>query len=335
MKICSPQLGISPDSNLGGEVHDREMLKALADLGARVDIILPWGKKHENYKNWSFTFLPVPFVYPPWLFNILILPYLFWIYWRKHFNVLRVHSPYFVGFAAVIFRFIYPTVKLVATYHHLENNRFYNITDRLLIKHFDLVVTDSNRTKKEVVRNFHVKAVVVPNGVDKKFRPISKVPGTKKVLLYLGQLIERKNIPFLFKVIKLLPQNYELIIAGEGPLRQYLESIAPERVKFLGKIEEKEKVKTYNQADVFVYPSKKEGFGLSILEALACGLPVITPPDLVENMEVKEVLQDERLWAREILLIKGKRSSWVGQYSWEKSAKRYLTVIKNELHVAI
>src|SRR3990167_3249711 len=68
MIVCSPQLGISPGSNLGGEVYDREILKGLDAIGVETLIILPFGKKHPHLKHAKMYSLPTPFVYPPWLF---------------------------------------------------------------------------------------------------------------------------------------------------------------------------------------------------------------------------------------------------------------------------
>lgn len=315
MRICSPELGISPESSLGGEVHDREILKALANLGVKIDIILPLGKKYFPNKNFNVYFLPTPFVWPPYLFNFLILPYLFRIFRKNKFDVLRVHSPYFVGFGALIFKFFYPKVKLVATYHHLDKKM--NFFDKYLLNRFDLVTTVSEETRKELGMG-----IVIPNGVDKKYQPKPKNINLvnkyglkdKKVLLYLGQLIKRKNIPFLFKVIKLLPKNYVLMICGEGKLRE----TAPEGVVFTGKVPEEMKVDYYNLADVFVYPSLKEGFGLSVAEAMACGKPVIASNvPIVENTPL-----DAKLWAKKIVTIKYEITKL--NFSWEKSAQLLL-----------
>lgn len=357
MRICSPQLGISPDSNLGGEVHDREILKALAGLGVEIDIILPFGKKHEKVEGWNIYYLPLPFVYPPWLFNFLILPYLFWIYHKKPFEILRVHSPYFVGPAALFFKFFNQKVKLVVVYHHLENNRVYRFIDKVLIKNYNLIITVSESTKNELAGIYQIdisKVKVVPNGVNTekyKYRPkdkklISKYNLTaKKVLLYLGQLIERKNIGFLFDVLFELSEDYILIICGDGDQREKLERKVKElnlgeRVFFTGYIDEEEKVKYYNIADLFVFPSKQEGFGLSLLEAMACGKPVLAPDlsvftAVMDNGVNGYLLEtDCDKWVNKIIEIfkdknmlktVGKRAEGRAKsFSWKKSAEKYL-----------
>lgn len=360
MRICSPQLGISPDSNLGGEVHDREILKALAGLGVEIEIILPLGKKHEKVKGWNIHYLPLPFVYPPWLFNIFILPYLFWIYKKKPFEILRIHSPYFVGPGAIFFKKFYPKVKIIATYHHLEkNHRFYNTVDRFLINKYDEIVTVSQATRADLLEKFgldETKIKVIPNGIAPKFKPCPKDEfllkkynlTNKKVLLYLGQLIERKNIGFLFEVLKKLPQEYALVIAGAGPQKAQLQERVrdlnlTEQVVFTGFVEEKDKIKYYNLADIFVYSSLKEGFGLSVLEAMACGVPVLTSnlpvfAAVIDNGIDGYLLQtDSDKWAEKIIeLFEGENllkktgleaRKKAKKFSWKESATEYLEIL--------
>lgn len=324
MKICSPQLGLSPDSNLGGEVHDREMIKALDSLGVETLIILPLWKKHPILKHAKIYFLPVPFVYPSWLFNFLILPYLFFLYQKYRFDILRIHSPYFVGFGALAFKLFFPKVKLVATFHHLESKNL----DQFLARKFDLVITVSGETRRQFGTG-----VVIPNGVDSKYKPAVKNSDlvkkyqleNKKVLLYLGQLIERKNIPFLFNVIKKLPKNYILMICGDGPLRANLEKLAPSNVVFTGRIPENDKVDYYNLADVFVYPSKKEGFGLSVAEAIACEKPIVASNTPVAEHTPLKI----DLWVKKIL-----NPSYAPKinHTWAQAArqteKAYLTALQ-------
>lgn len=349
MIICSPQLGLSPESNLGGEVYDREMLKGLDNLGVQTLIILPFGKKHPPFKNALIYNLPVPFVYPPWLFNILIFPYLVFLYQRHRFTILRVHNPYFVGFAAVLIKKLHPKVKLIASYLHLEqNNKLYDLTDRLLLPHFDRITTISNFTKEDITSSYAVNPdliTVIPCGVENKYQPKKKnfnllekfgLPN-KKVLLYLGQLIERKNIPFLFKVIKKLPNNYVLLICGTGPQSVYLKKIVSEqklnhRVYFTGKILESEKVDYYNLADVFVSPSLKEGFGMVVFEALSCGLKVVACNlpvfDDVKNLNLITLPLDPSRWTTEIPRHLKKTKTGKIDYSWENSAKKLYELYK-------
>lgn len=338
--ICSPQLGISPESNLGGEVYDREMLIALDRIGVETLIILPLGKKHPPLRHAKFYFLPTPFAYPPLVFNLLILPYLVFLRRKYHFDILRVHSPYFVGPAALLFKFFNPNLKIVASYLHIEpNNLLDNYIDKLLINSYSLITTISQATKEDIVRKYDVnpdKIIVIPCGVDPKYKPLPKNKeliskyelSGKKVILFMGQLIARKNIPFLFKVTKRLPRNYVLMVCGSGPLKEKLKRIAQDRVIFTGKIPENEKVDYYNLADVFVYPSLLEGFGLSVLEALACG-KIVLANDLKVFREIKNnnlILSklEAKMWAAILIKPFEIRSVSFNQNRWSEIARTYI-----------
>ena len=101
MIICSPQLGLSPKSTLGGEVFDREILRGLAKRGQFIEIILPIGKPHDkNIKNWHITFMPIRH-FPATFANILYLPVVFNVYKRKKFQILRLHQPQFLAIPAL------------------------------------------------------------------------------------------------------------------------------------------------------------------------------------------------------------------------------------------
>lgn len=340
MIICSPELGISPESNLGGEVHDRELLKVLDDIGVEILIILPRGKKHPPFKHAKIYYLPTPVVFPPWLFNILILPYLFWLHAKYHFSILRVHSPYFVGPSALFFKLINPKVQVVATYHHLETYKLFDLCDQLFAKKYDRIITDSKASKEEIENKYGVNNIfIVPSGVEAKYRPGPKRQelmnkyglNGKKVLLFLGQLIPRKNVAFLFKVIERLPQNYILMVCGVGSSMGELESKAPSRVIFTGQIPEKEKVDYYNLADVFVYPSLKEGFGLSVYEALSCDRPtLVNDLEVYRNIDSRNLyicpLEEDR-WVLLIKNVKGHRTDFGRKYSWQSTARNYLSAI--------
>lgn len=352
MLICSPQLGLSPGSNLGGEVYDLEVLKGLDQEEVKSLIILPLGKKHLPLKNAKFYFLPTPVVYPPWLFNFLILPYLFYLYHKFHFQILRVHNPYFVGPAAVLLKAFFPEVKIVASYLHLEQtNKLYDFLDRRLLSHYDQIITISQSTKHDIINTYSKrkdKIIVIPCGVDKKYHPEKKNDAllekfnlkNKKVLIYLGQLIERKNIPFLFEVLKKLPDNYVLLICGDGPLKTRLQNMIKDenlnsKAILTGFISESEKVDYYNLADIFVYPSTKEGFGLSVCEALACGKKVLAS-DIPPFREIKSnslllLPKDLNVWASTILSMKNSTTNKIFDYSWKEASKKYYQALKELL----
>jgi glycosyltransferase involved in cell wall biosynthesis len=136
---------------------------------------------------------------------------------------------------------------------------------------------------------------VLPNCVDlSRFSPgpprsdlASRLGLTgKRVILTLGRLEARERTKGIDEVLDVLPDlatsvpNLVYAVAGDGSDRKRLEAraAAPElagRVVFLGHVPEEEKADVYRLADVFALPSRGEGFGIVLLEAMACGVPVV------------------------------------------------------------
>ncbi|MFC1711796.1 glycosyltransferase family 4 protein [Patescibacteria group bacterium] len=351
--VCSPQLGMSPESNSGGEVHDREVIKALCNSGIKVIVVLPKNKKSLSHKNLKVFYLPIPFVWPPYLFNLFIIPYLFYIYKKHRFNVLRVHSPYFSGIGCLIFRLFYRQIPILTTYHHIEENKIcYNIINNLLIKKWNYIISVSQFTKNEIVKHHQIKQnkiKVIYNGVSSKFRPQKKEKALikkydlsgKKVLVFFGGLKKRKNPEFILRVFsKLKTNNLKLLLCGDGPLKTKLvnkvKSMNLEnKIVFTGFVHEKDKVKYMNLADIVLLPSYMEGFGMIAVESQACGIPTITSnkgafletnskENLIKlNVEdwvkrVEEVLRDldsEKEKTKKLRNVLLSRFSWVNSKS--------------------
>jgi len=127
---------------------------------------------------------------------------------------------------------------------------------------------------------------VLRNGVDlEMFRPDDRVSARAsldvkgRVLLSVGHLIERKGHDIVIEALRYLPE-YLLLVAGEGPERPHLQSLASrvgvqDRVRFLGSVAHEKLRAVYNAADALVLASSREGWPNVLLEAMACGTPVI------------------------------------------------------------
>jgi len=127
---------------------------------------------------------------------------------------------------------------------------------------------------------------VLRNGVDlKMFRPVDRDTTRTQLnlraptLLSVGQLIERKANHLIIEALRQLPE-FVLLLAGDGPERGRLQSLAVQfevanRVRFLGSIPHKDLPKIYSSADALVLASSREGWPNVLLEAMACGTPVI------------------------------------------------------------
>jgi alpha-1,6-mannosyltransferase len=118
-----------------------------------------------------------------------------------------------------------------------------------------------------------------PDKRDPRFRENLGIPPQAKILLYVGRLSPEKEVQTLLKAYACLPEGqYVLLIVGDGPeeaaMRSYAESHPG--VRFLGHMDRpSELAAVYASSDVYVMPGRYETFGMSTVEALACGLPVV------------------------------------------------------------
>jgi len=234
---------------------------------------------------------------------------------------------------------------------------------RLLVpwaaKHASMILTISGYSKQDIVKQFRVapdKVVVTHLAASPTFRTISvqeilKVKqryGLDSYILTVGTLEPRKNMIRLLQAFALLRQSgfsYQLVHAG--PRGWLFDDILAEvdrlqlqdSVRFLGRVSLEDLVGLYNAATVLVYPSLYEGFGLPVLEAMACGCPVVTsntsslpevvgeagimvdPYDVQQLMDaIQKVLEDKAL-AQDMRQQGLERASL---FSWQRCAQETL-----------
>jgi glycosyltransferase involved in cell wall biosynthesis len=297
MRICTPHCGIAPESGSGGETYERELLKGLGAMGVTCHILLAAGKPHDqNVPNWR-----VHPVWPPkglrWWVNPLVFPrYVKKLWDQEGFDLLRIHAVRYVGPATLLARWRYRLpVPVVTHHHHVDPSRLNRVIDRRVVEASDLVVTDSEFARRQIMSELGVSGEnmrVVYCGVGPKYAPGPKDPALierwglrgKQVLLATGFLIERKNPLFLVRAMaevrRRVGPNVVLLLVGDGPLRGRIrEEVARlglgGSVILAGYVPEAQKVATLNLADVFVFASVLEGFPLAPQEAMGCGKPVV------------------------------------------------------------
>ena len=145
----------------------------------------------------------------------------------------------------------------------------------------DQIVVTTPLTKQMILDRYKThpeKVAVIPNYVlTDMFRPIErKEERSGNRVCFVGRLDEQKNLSALFEALKGL--DVELVIVGSGPLRKELEEKAHKNgilVEFLGNIPHRQLPQILNSCDLFILPSLYEGHPKALLEAMACGLPVI------------------------------------------------------------
>ena len=145
------------------------------------------------------------------------------------------------------------------------------------------VVVLTQRTSDYFLSELRLPTYVIPNPVilPSKFEEISTVESPKRSLIAMGRLTQQKGFDLLLKAFAKLKDkdpDWILTIFGDGELRPELEALRDklklqERVYFPGSV--KNVYETFKQADIFVLPSRFEGFPSTLCEAMACGLPVI------------------------------------------------------------
>lgn len=206
---------------------------------------------------------------------------------------------------------------------------FTKLTSKSIIKNSDSAIALTENMKRAMQAIYDHDIAIVPNGIDLKEYtselPVQNVEGSRKRILFVGRLHPVKGAHYLLgamsTVHRELPEA-KLVLVGDGEEREHLETLTDnlgirECVEFAGRVPH-ERVQDYmNQAEVFVISSLSEGFPVTILEAMACGLPVVATrvggvPDIIEDgangclidtkdqeqiaEAVLKLLQDEQLW---------------------------------------
>lgn len=177
-----------------------------------------------------------------------------------------------------------PSDLLYLPVHHLIERRTYRTADR--------VVVASSASQQEVAQSTgrHAAPIeLIPHGVNGDvFQPAANSPGPPFKILFVGPLEPRKNVQAILHAVSQLQQETDLEvefhIAGDGPEEDRLARLASDlgvnrETVFHGYCTDEELVPLYQSADAFVFPSFKEGFGMVMIEAMACGTPVIAPDE--------------------------------------------------------
>jgi len=161
---------------------------------------------------------------------------------------------------------------------------WYRLLLPMLVRQVQRILVPSEFVHRKVVVRFSLaaeKVITIPAGVDtSKFHPLNVSTDMGRYILFVGSLEPRKNLFGLLKAwdeINERHPNISLVIAGTSgsAFRKLSYPSAADRVRWIGYVPETNLPALYAGADLFVLPSFDEGFGLPVLEAMACGTPVI------------------------------------------------------------
>lgn len=193
---------------------------------------------------------------------------------------------------------------------------------------------------------------VVPNGVDTDFfSPEGSTvsdEGDEVRLLFVSRLIKRKGlqnlIPHLKDIEKACGRRVTLTVVGDGPYRESLENLCTfhdveDRVSFEGQKDKEEIPPYFSKADIFVFPSSREGMPNAVLEAMAGGLPVVMTPceGAAELIDGNGIIAEGEFYKSVIEAVKSGRLADMGrrsakrarkEFSWGQTAEKYLEIMK-------
>lgn len=230
------------------------------------------------------------------------------------------------------------------------------------------VLADSEATRNDLLAIWQVppeKVSVLYSGVHERFRPVTDAAQITAVrqkyklaewpyLLSVGTLQPRKNYQMLIRAFAPLADKvpHHLVISG-GKGWLYDEMLAEvarqglaERVHFIGFVDDVDLPALYSEADLFVFPSLYEGFGLPLLEAMGCGTAVLTSnssslPEVAGDAAQELPPDDQAVWteAMQALLVDVARrraleqagKSQAARFSWQESARRLLKIYQQLL----
>lgn len=267
--------------------------------------------------------------------------------------------------------FVHPKNSIV-TIHGLEyefSPESYSFYSRLFHRFFikkscrwaKNIIAVSNKTKKDLTKLYNVsqKTIqIIPNGFDFVQADVitenNVISKNKPFLFFIGRLEERKNIVGIIKTFEILKEKYNypgrLLLSGRQGYgydkikKSIQKSKFKKDIKQLGFLDDSKKWSFIKGADLFMFPSHSEGFGIPIVEAQSMGTPVITS----NKSPMKETIDDERALAdpdqpaqiakvankilqnedlRDSIIEKGLEN--IKKYSWKKTAKQIAEVLKS------
>jgi glycosyltransferase involved in cell wall biosynthesis len=231
----------------------------------------------------------------------------------NRFALLHAHSYHtpLALHAAMVGRWAGVPMVFTPHYHGTGHSFFrrglhlpYRLIGSRLIHQAGRVICVSEIERKLIHQHFgaNIPTVVVPNGVDLDeimvARPRDRKRG-RKMILTVGRLEAYKQVHLLIEAARHLPAEYEIVIVGDGPERAQLERLAAQaapggRVRVLGPVSQGALLGWYRSADIFVSMSRREAFGLTVLEAAVAGAAIVAS-DIPAHREVAAYMPIDRV----------------------------------------
>ncbi len=277
----------------GIEKHIYDLCKNLIKLGHQSDVIcldrcaysrkkLSSFEEYEKIKIYRIPFLDLKF------YNIApsILKFI------KNYDIIHVHGLGFFSDFLAATKPLHKKSLMLSTHGGIFHTKtafylkffYFHILERFLLGNFNKIIAISKQDKRLFSRIIK-KITFVPDGIDyDKYSKIKRKP-KKDVLIYVGRISKNKRIDRLIDVVyylKEIDSNIKLYIIGEDweGLLSNLKRIVKNKnlaknVIFLGILEDRKLLDLLKRAQFFVSASEHEGFGISVIEAMSAGCPVV------------------------------------------------------------
>ena len=240
---------------------------------------------------------------------------------------------------------------------HLTKRHFglIDLSWRLALTRTSVVTAISHYLKERALKLGYKRQIhIIPNGFSDAFLNVQKQEHQSTVLITTSRLVEKNAVGDIIEALNFLPESVKLLVVGDGYLRSDLENLVRrsdlgDRVKFVGFVDNKELPALLGQADIFIRPSLSEGLGISFLEAMAAGLPVIATrvggiPDFLqdrvtglfceinnpESIAQKVVELIDRPELRE-KIVKNARELVRSKFAWQSIASKMSEVFNGQI----
>lgn len=321
MKICHVS-SCFPPSYGGVETYVHNVCKRLSKRGFNVKVITSSrGMPPAKYHEWMDNIEIIRYAERLHIFEAPILFRAFFNVLADDYDVLHVHgmTPTFTDITLLIGK-IFRHKPVLLTYHFDPQtwmnsslgrvvNSLYAAVARRIVRLADRIVVTSKpyAETSPVLEGISSNVIIIPCGTDlNRFRVNERDSESGKTgklnkehqILYVGKLSWYKGVEHLIKAMEILIkkiENVHLTIIGEGPQKDMLSSLANELglrdyITFMGSISNESLVEFYQMADILVLPStsRREAFGIVLLEAMACGKTVVVSDIPGPNSVVKD-----------------------------------------------
>jgi glycosyltransferase involved in cell wall biosynthesis len=278
---------LAPGTDIGGELYERELVRRLPAHGVRVVIGMPADHGLGPAPGLGAVVLPRPAsLHWTWA-PLLFVPWTLALVLGGRADVLRAPSVRYTGPSLLAVRALCGRRRAPVAIHHHHFEPRWRRLEAWILRRADVVFAVSEHERTELVRAGvdPARITVARNGVDGPagHAPVESWPAEGLRLLYLGRLEERKRPELAVRTLAELVRAghpASLVLAGAGPARASLAATASELgvgglVRFLGRVDDARKWALYDGADLLLFGSTLEGFGLVVAEAQSRGLPVV------------------------------------------------------------